>query len=58
MIRKYPAGDQDRDHRIAPRRDTNPTFGEFGAIVYVYRLALEPKNLVLISMFLVNFIIQ
>lgn len=42
MIRKYPAGNQEKDHRIAPRRDTNPTFGEFGAIVYVYRLSLEP----------------
>jgi len=42
MIRKYPAGNQDKDHKVAPKRDTNPTFGDFGAIVYVYRLALEP----------------
>lgn len=41
-IRKYPAGDQDRDHRLSPRRDTNPTYGEFGAVIYVYRLSLEP----------------
>ena len=41
MIRKYPAGNQERDTRISARRDTNPTFGEFGAIVYIYRLALE-----------------
>jgi hypothetical protein len=41
MIMKYPAGDDDRDTRIAPKRDTRETYGEFGAIVYVYRLALE-----------------
>jgi len=43
-IRKYPAGDQDRDTRLAPRRSTNPTFGEYGAIVYVYKLSLEPPK--------------
>lgn len=41
-IRKYPVGDQDRDHRISAKRDTNITFGDFGVVVYVYRLALEP----------------
>lgn len=41
MIRKYPAGDQDRDARLAPRRDTNPSMGEFGVIVYIYKLSLE-----------------
>lgn len=41
MIRKYPAGDHDRDTRWAPKRNTNPTFGEYGAIVYIYKLSLE-----------------
>lgn len=43
MIRKYPTGDQERDARVAPKRDGIPKFGEFGTIVYVYRLALESK---------------
>lgn len=44
-IRKYPAGNQDRDTSIAPKRDSHMTFGTFGVIVYTYRLALEPKQL-------------
>lgn len=43
MIRKYPTGDQERDARLAPKRDGIPKFGTFGTIIYVYRLALESK---------------
>jgi len=41
MIRRFPAGDFDRDHRIAPKLDGEVKLGEFGAIVYTYRLAME-----------------
>lgn len=44
MIRKYPAGDTDRDHRISAKRDGIPKFGAFGTVVYTYRLALESKH--------------
>lgn len=41
MIRRYPVSDRELDARIAAKRDTRETYGEFGAIVYVYRIALE-----------------
>jgi hypothetical protein len=44
MIRKYPAGNLDRDHRVAPKRDGEVKMGEFGTIVYTYRLALESQH--------------
>jgi len=43
IIRKYPAGDTEKDRKLAPKRDTNPTYGNFGAIVYVYKITLEPS---------------
>lgn len=44
MIRKYPTGDNDRDARVAPKRDGPPKFGTFGTIVYTYRLSLESQH--------------
>lgn len=44
MVRRYPAGDFDRDHRTAPKRDGEVKMGKFGTIVYVYRLALESQH--------------
>ena len=44
MLRRYPAGDIDRDHRISAKRDGVPKFGTFGTIVYTYRLALESQH--------------
>jgi len=40
-IRKYPAGDQDRDTRVAPKRDGHVSMGSYGTIVYTYKLTLE-----------------
>jgi hypothetical protein len=44
MLRKYPAGDFERDHKLAPKRDGEVKLGKFGAIVYTYRLALESQH--------------
>jgi hypothetical protein len=44
MIRKYPTGDNDRDARIANKRDGPEKKGSFGAIVYTYRLSLESHH--------------
>lgn len=44
MLRRYPAGDIDRDHRISAKRDGKPRMGLFGMIVYTYRLALESQH--------------
>lgn len=41
MIRKYPTGDNERDAITAPKRDGLLKLGEFGVVVYTYRLALE-----------------
>jgi len=38
---KYPVGDQDRDTRTAPKRDTHMTMGAVGVVVYTYKLSLE-----------------
>lgn len=44
MIHRYPPGDNDRDARVAPRRDTRETYGDFGAVVYTYLLAFENEH--------------
>jgi hypothetical protein len=44
MIRRYPTGDGDRDTMLAPKLDGIPKFGQYGTVVYTYRLALESQQ--------------
>lgn len=41
ILRHYPSVYDDRDTRVAPRRDGPVKLGIFGAVVAVYRLAFD-----------------